>query len=48
MLLNILHKQLVRYRQNVLIQEIAEVRREFAQENIQFGTVSDFLAELDD
>jgi hypothetical protein len=48
MLLNILQKRLAYHRQKVLLQEIAEVRQEYVQGNVQFGTVADFLAELDD
>lgn len=47
-LLDVLHKRLVRHRQKVLIQEVVETRQEFAQGNVQFGTVADFLTELDD
>ncbi len=47
MLLEILHQRLRDRRRQQLVQEIAEVRQEYAQGNVQFGTVSDFLAELD-
>jgi hypothetical protein len=48
MLLDVLHKRFTRHRQKVLAQEIAEVRQEYARGNVQFGTVTDSLAELDD
>ncbi|MBD2056982.1 hypothetical protein H6F88_13320 [Oculatella sp. FACHB-28] len=48
MLLDVLHKRLASHRQKVLVQEVSEVRQEYAQGNVQFGTVTDFLAELDD
>lgn len=48
MLLDVLHKRLANHRQKVLVQEVSEVRQEYAHGNVQFGTVADFLAELDD
>ncbi|NJO43670.1 MAG: hypothetical protein HC769_25795 [Cyanobacteria bacterium CRU_2_1] len=47
MVLDVLHKRLAYRRQKALIQEVAEARQEYAQGNVQFGTVADFLAELD-
>jgi hypothetical protein len=46
-LLDILHKRLAHHRQKVLIQEVTEARQEYAEGNVQFGAVADFLAELD-
>jgi hypothetical protein len=43
----ILYQRLRDRRRQQLVQEIAEVRQEYAQGNVQFGTVTDFLAKLD-
>lgn len=48
MLLDILLKRLAQQRRKILVQDIADIRQEYAQGNVQFGSVSDFLAELDD
>lgn len=48
MLLDVLLKRLTQQRRKILIQEIAEVRQEYAQGNVQFGSVTDLMAELDD
>lgn len=48
MLLDILHKRLRQQRRNQLLQEIAEVRQDYAQGNVRYGSVAEFLAELDD
>ncbi len=47
MLLEILHQRLRDRRRQQLVREVAEVRQEYAEGNVQFGTVTDFLAELD-
>jgi hypothetical protein len=47
MLLKVLHQRLSHRRRQQLTQEIAEVRQEYAEGNVQFGTVADFLTELD-
>ncbi|MFM7425443.1 MAG: hypothetical protein ACKO7W_10705 [Elainella sp.] len=47
LLLEILHQRLRERRRRQLAEEVAEVRQEFAQGQGQFGTASDFLAELD-
>lgn len=46
-LLNLLHKRLEQKQRTELLQEITEVRQEHAQGNVQYGSVSEFLAELD-
>lgn len=46
-LLKLLHQRLRDRRRQQLAQDIAEVRQEYAQGNVQFGSVSDFLTELD-
>ena len=48
MLLDVLLKRLAQQRRKILVQEIAEVRQEYAQGNVQFGSVTDLMAELDD
>ncbi|MBD1827820.1 hypothetical protein NDI47_20410 [Microcoleus vaginatus GB1-A2] len=47
MLLDILQNRL-RQRGNELLKEVAEVRQEYAEGNVKFGSVADFMAELDD
>lgn len=46
-LLELLQKRLIEQRQKMLMHEIAEVRQEYAQGQVQFGSVADFMAELD-
>jgi hypothetical protein len=48
MLLDVLLKRLAQQRRKILVQDIAEARQEYTQGNVQFGSVSDFLTELDD
>ncbi|WP_449416260.1 hypothetical protein [Phormidium nigroviride] len=48
MLLDILHKRLRQQRRNELLKEVAEVRQDYAQGNIKFGSIADFMVELDD
>jgi hypothetical protein len=48
MLIDILLKRLAQQRHQALVQDIAEVRQEYAHGNVQFGSVSNFLTELDD
>jgi hypothetical protein len=47
-LLELLHKRLAQQHRTQLVQDITSVRREFAQGSVQFGSVNDFLAELED
>ncbi|CBN54465.1 MULTISPECIES: hypothetical protein [Kamptonema] len=47
-LLDILHKRLRQQRRNELLKEVAEVRQDYAQGNVKFGSIADFMAELDD
>ena len=47
MLLDILHKRLCQQRRNELLKEVAEVRQDYAQGNVKFGSIADFMAELD-
>ena len=46
-LLNLLQKRLHQAKRTKLSQEITEVRQEFAKGNFQFGSVNQFLAEVD-
>ncbi|MEH2348961.1 MAG: hypothetical protein V7K55_13295 [Nostoc sp.] len=46
-LLNILQKRLHQQRRYIISQEIKEVRQELAEGNIKFGSVEQFLEELD-
>jgi len=46
-LLELLQKRLIEQRRKILMREIAEVRQEYAQGQVQFGSVADFMAELD-
>ena len=46
-LLDLLQKRLNQAKRTKLSQDIKEVRQEFAQGNVQFGSVEEFLAEMD-
>lgn len=46
-LLNLLHKRLEQKRRTELLQKITEVRQEYAQGNVRYGSVSELLTELD-
>ncbi|HSM82964.1 MAG TPA: hypothetical protein VLS96_14835 [Nodosilinea sp.] len=46
--LSLLQKRIADQRRQELSQSIAEVRHEFAQGSVQFGSVDDFMAGLDD
>ncbi|WP_293335680.1 hypothetical protein [Microcoleus sp. CAWBG58] len=48
MLLDIIQNRLRQQRRNELLKEVAEVRQEYAEGNVKFGSVADFMAELDD
>lgn len=48
MLLEIIQNRQRQQRRNELLQEVAEVRQEYAKGNVRSGTVAEFLAELDD
>lgn len=48
MLLDILQNRLRQQRRNELLKEVAEVPQEYAKGNVKFGSVADFMAELDD
>jgi len=48
MILDIIHNRLQQQRRNELLNEVAEVRQEYAEGNVKFGSVADFMAELDD
>ena len=48
MLLDILQNRLRQERRNELIKEVAEVRQKYAEGNVKFSSVADFMAELDD
>lgn len=45
---DILHKRLCASRRSQLVREVAEVRRDYAEGQVKFGSVDDFLAALDD
>ena len=47
-LLDILKKRFSEERRKQLGQEIAEVRQDYQEGKVQFGTVDDFLAALDE
>jgi hypothetical protein len=46
-LLELLQKRLIEQRRKILMREIAEIRQEYAQGQVQFGSVADFMTELD-
>ncbi len=46
-LLDILQKRLHERRRTNLYQEVREIKQEFAEGNAKFGSVDEFLAELD-
>ena len=46
-LLDILQKRLLERRRTNLYQEVNEIKQEFAEGNVKFGSVDQFLAELD-
>ncbi|MBE9001274.1 hypothetical protein IQ274_24405 [Nostoc sp. LEGE 12447] len=46
-LLDILQKRLQERRRTNLYQEVSEIKQEFAEVNVKFGSVDQFLAELD-
>lgn len=46
-LLDLLQKRLNQAKRIKLSQEITEVRQEFAEGNVQYGSVEQFLAEVD-
>ena len=47
-LLTLLQKRLAEQRRDALSQNVAEVRDEFVQGNVTFGSVDDFIAGLED
>ncbi len=47
MLIDILLNRLRQQQRNELLKEVVEVRQEYADENVKFGSVADFIAELD-
>ncbi|MGB3493245.1 MAG: hypothetical protein WBA57_10990 [Elainellaceae cyanobacterium] len=47
-LLELLQKRLAKQRRKELVQDVLAVREEYAQGQMQFGSVDDFLAEIDD
>jgi len=46
-LLDILQKRLQERRRTNLYQEVCAIKQEFAEGNVKFGSVDQFLAELD-
>jgi len=47
LVVDILLKRLQRKRREILLQEIGEVRQEASESIVKFGSVEDFLKELD-
>ena len=47
-LLDLLSKRLRQQRRSQILKEVEDIRQEIAQGNIRYGSVKDFLAELDD
>ena len=47
-LLDIVQKRLHQQRRAQIVQEIAEIRQEYAEGKVQFGSLDDFLAALDE
>ncbi len=48
MLLKILQNRLRQQRRNELVKEVTEVRQESAEGNVKFGSVADFMVDLDE
>jgi glycerol kinase len=46
-LIDIIQKRIKEQKRKQLLQDIAEVETEYAEGKVKFGTVDDFLAELD-
>lgn len=46
-LLTLPQKRLTQQKRVEIVQEITEVRQEYAQGNVKFGSVADLMAELD-
>lgn len=46
-LLDLLQKRLHQAKRTKLFQEITEVRQEFAEGNVQYGSIEQFLGEVD-
>ena len=46
-LLNILNNRLKQRQSQQVVQEVKEVQQEYAEGKVKFGSVNDFLAELD-
>ncbi len=46
-LLDILQKRLQERRRTNLYQEVSEIKQEFTEGNVKFGSVDQFLAQLD-
>lgn len=47
LLIDIIVKRLSQSRREQLLREVSEVEQECVQGNVQYGSVSDFLSELD-
>ena len=48
MLLDILQNRLRQQRRHELLKEVAEVRQEYAEGNVKFGSTADFMVDLDE
>ena len=46
-LIDLIQKRIKEQKRKQLLQDIAEVETEYAEGKVKFGTVDDFLAELD-
>jgi len=48
MLIDIIQNRPREQRRTELLKEVAEVRHDYAEGNVKFGSVANFMAELDD
>ena len=48
LLVDLIQKRLYQQQRQEIVREIQEIRQEVAQGNVKFGSVDEFLAELDD
>lgn len=46
--IDILQNRLRQQRRNELLKEVAEIRQDYAEGNVKFGSIADFMAELDE
>ena len=48
MLLDIIQNRWRQQQRNELLKEVAEVRQEYVEGNVKFGSTADFIVDLDD